>query len=61
MPKKSKTQENADNQSGYDEIKGQSTDLRIGDMVWRRSKNEKRPKQDLGKESKIKVPPQWSR
>jgi hypothetical protein len=30
-------------------------------MVWRRSKNEQRPKQDLGKESKIKVPPQWSR
>jgi hypothetical protein len=60
MPRKSKNQENSINRIECDEIKSQSI----------RSKNQieygegqevgKGPKQDLGKETKIRAPPHWS-
>jgi hypothetical protein len=61
MPRKSKNQANSVNQFEGDEIKSQSIRSKNQRQYGEGQEVGKGPKQDLGKETKIRAPPQWSR
>jgi hypothetical protein len=62
MPRNSKNQGNSVNQGDHDDIKRQSNKSKNKKDNMEKIKSVgKGPKQDLGMETKIRAPPQWSR
>jgi hypothetical protein len=61
MPRNSINQENSVNQGDHDDIKRQSKKYKNEKYNMEKVKSVgKGPKQDLGMETKIRAPPQWS-